>query len=337
MARHNPQRSLTSLVAVGALLLGLNACSDAAAPSDGTSAAAGGFESGGGGTYSGGGFSTSGGVGGSAAGGGVSGSAMISGGAAGVGGSSAGSSGAGGLVTGGAGGSSAGAGGTSGSNNAGSGGTAGGGAAVYHPCPTNGDACRVMPLGDSITDGCCGETKKSMGASYRLELFHLSLMNNKRLTFVGSSQNGPNTVDNQPFPRNHEGHSGWTIADKPAPGPRDGLQDQMVGWLTNKPANMPHIVTLMIGTNDIDTNYDLPNAPKRLATLVDTITGAAPNALVVLAQMVPTRKDDENTRVRAFNDAMPALVKARADAGKHVVLVDIYGAYVKDPNYKTAL
>jgi lysophospholipase L1-like esterase len=55
----------------------------------------------------------------------------------------------------------------------------------------------------------------------------------------------------------------------------------------------------------------------------------------VLAEVVPTKDDDENQRMRAYNDAMPALVKARADARKHVILVDMYGAFTQNTNYKT--
>jgi hypothetical protein len=33
---------------------------------------------------------------------------------------------------------------------------------------------------------------------------------------------------------------------------------------------------------------------------------------------------------------MPQLVKARADAGKHVIMVDMYGAFTKNNDYKTA-
>jgi hypothetical protein len=101
-----------------------------------------------------------------------------------------------------------------------------------------------MPLGDPITDGCCGENTTSMGGSYRVELFRLSLTHNKKLTFVGSHQSGPNTVDNVTFPKSQEGHSGWTIADG---GGRSGLQTPIAGWLEATP---PHIVTLMIGTNE---------------------------------------------------------------------------------------
>ena len=57
----------------------------------------------------------------------------------------------------------------------------------------------------------------------------------------------------------------------------------------------------------------------------------------MLAQIVPTGDDNENQRVRAYNDAMPALVKARADAGKHVILVDMYDAFTQNANFKTAL
>ena len=37
------------------------------------------------------------------------------------------------------------------------------------------------------------------------------------------------------------------------------------------------------------------------------------------------------------NAALPAVVKTFTDAGKHVTLVDMYGAYTKNPSYKTAL
>ena len=229
------------------------------------------------------------------------------------GGGAAGSAGAGG-----AGGAGAGAGG------GGAGGT--GGQAAYNPCPTNGDPCRVMPLGDSITD--LGGIENS---AYRLPLFRLALMNDKNLTFVGSHESGPQMVDGVPFPRSQEGHSGWTIADGMG---RDGLYDMIQGWLMATP---PDIITLMIGTNDIDINFDRPNAPMRLGLLLDRIAMYAPNALTVVAQMVPTTQDDQNVYVQAFNAEIPAVVKQRADAGKHMITVDMYGAFTKNANYKTEL
>jgi lysophospholipase L1-like esterase len=197
--------------------------------------------------------------------------------------------------------------------------------APYNPCPTNGDPCRIMPLGDSITQG----DGSSTGGSYRLELFRLSLVNNKKLTFVGSQQGGPDMVMSTAFPKKHEGHSGWTIDDG---GGRSGLYPKIQGWLSATP---PDIVTLMIGTNDVDLNIDLANAGMRLGLLLDRIAMYAPNALIVVAQMVPTTDDTENQRVMTFNNAIPGLVKARADAGKHITMVDMYGGFTKNANYKT--
>ncbi len=189
----------------------------------------------------------------------------------------------------------------------------------------NGSPCRVMPLGDSITDN-----GGSHNAAYRYELFRLSLQNQKLLTFVGSKSSGPDMVDGQPFPKSTEGHAGWTIDDG---GGRLGLYPEIVGWLASTP---PDIITLMIGTNDVDIQFDLANAPKRLGLLIDRIATAAPNALIVVAKMVPTTDDTINLRVQAYNAAIPGLVQERAQAGKHVVVVDMYEAFVQNPDYKSA-
>ncbi|MEO8900662.1 MAG: SGNH/GDSL hydrolase family protein [Polyangiaceae bacterium] len=348
-------RLIASLAALGTLLGAICACSTGASSPSGGGAGAG-TAGGGAGSVGGagnaggaattlGGASNAGGAGATnGAGGAANGAGATNGGAANGGGGATNGGGApnaGGGATNGGAANSAGAAAGGASGNTGSAGAAGStgsggnggsaGAPTYNPCPTNGDACKVMPLGDSITDGCCGDNTISMNASYRLELFRLSLTHNKKLTFVGSHQSGPNTVNNVAFPKSQEGHSGWTIADG---GGRDGLQKNIAGWLKATPAD---IVTLMIGTNDVDLSLDLPNAPKRLGTLLDTITTTSPKALVVLAQIVPSRKDDENMRDQTYNGAMPALVKTLTDAGKHVILVDMYGAYTKDPNFKTAL
>jgi lysophospholipase L1-like esterase len=136
-------------------------------------------------------------------------------------------------------------------------------------------------------------------------------------------------VDNVPFPKSQEGHSGWTIDDG---GGRSGLYPQMQMWLANTP---PDIVTLMIGTNDVDIQLDLPNAPLRLGLLLDRISMYAPNALIVVAQIVPTTDDAQNQRVAAYNAAIVGLVQTRADAGKHVIKVDMYAAFTNNANYKT--
>jgi GDSL-like Lipase/Acylhydrolase family len=198
---------------------------------------------------------------------------------------------------------------------------------AYNPCPPSGTDCTIMPLGDSITDGF------TVRGGYRIPFFQRAHQEGKQFTFVGSQVNGPATVDNVPFPQHHEGHSAHTMYDAPnAPIPRKGIADYVP---TVIPQYNPDIVLLMIGTNDVDGMVDLPNAPSRLGMLIDTIVSLDPHALVVVAQITPTMQDPLNQNIQTFNAGIPAVVNARAAAGKHVALVDMYSAFVSDPAYKS--
>ena len=57
----------------------------------------------------------------------------------------------------------------------------------------------------------------------------------------------------------------------------------------------------------------------------------------MVATIIATSSDGTNQAVRTYNAAIPALVNTRAAAGKHVILLDNYAAFVKDPSYKTSL
>jgi lysophospholipase L1-like esterase len=202
----------------------------------------------------------------------------------------------------------------------GAGGASGGGG--FMPCPTTaGTACNVMPVGDSITEGCC---TAPMGG-YRIELYRQAVTNQKNITFVGTLSNGPSTVDGKPFPMKHEGHGGWKIS-------------QIAGVIDNAiSSSKPHIILLKIGTNDINGNDDISNAPNRLASLIDQITKDAPAALLVVSAIVPTTTDSTNQRVQTYNAAIKTKAETAAAAGKHVVFVDNYQAFAQNTSYKTAL
>jgi lysophospholipase L1-like esterase len=265
------------------------------------------------------------GAGGAAAGGATTSTGgKATGGAVGSGGNTAGAPGSGGSATGGNA-----TGGTSGTS-----GTTG----TYHPCPTDGTACKIMPFGDSITDGYNLDTP----GGYRVELFRLAHSAGKNITFVGSSSNGPATVDSVAFPPHHEGHSGWTIYPL---GGRQGISTCLqanAGCTNNSVLSLytPDIVLLMIGTNDcIDTKdiTQMPAVATRLGTLIDAIYAQLPNVMIVVAQPIPSRGDADKgddaalpDRLKAYGDAIPALVKARDDAGKHILLIDMYAPF--NPN-----
>lgn len=89
-------------------------------------------------------------------------------------------------------------------------------------------------------------------------------------------------------------------------------------------ATMPHIVLLMIGTNDLYATGGQAEMPKRLGNLLDKITSTAPDALLVVAKIIPWVKDTDYTAlIKTYNDAIPGLVEDRANKGKHVILVDM--------------
>ncbi|WP_406070272.1 cellulose binding domain-containing protein [Micromonospora sp. NBC_01638] len=159
---------------------------------------------------------------------------------------------------------------------------------------------RVMPLGDSITDGF------NVPGGYRIELWQRFTTGGYRIDFVGSQFNGPASLGDH----DHQGHSGWTIAQ---------IDANVVNWLR---ATNPRTVLLHIGTNDM--YGDTSGAPARLATLVDRITTNAPNADVFVATIIP--KSGADNQVRGYNAAIPGIVQTRAAAGKRVHLVDMYRA-----------
>jgi lysophospholipase L1-like esterase len=219
----------------------------------------------------------------------------------------------------------AGGGGGAGGNPGGASGSGGsGGAAAYNPCPAAPNPCVILPFGDSITEGYPSPP------GYRLELFRRTLTDQKRITFVGSVQNGPTTVDNVMFPRNHEGHGGYTIDSDASHSGISPLVPTAMGF-------NPNIVLLAIGTNDLNGNVNVSQAPTRLGNLIDAMFTRRADMLVVVAQIVPGRQDSLNNRVMTYNAAIPNIVSTRAAAGRHIVMVDMYGAFTRDANYKQTL
>ncbi|WP_437981595.1 SGNH/GDSL hydrolase family protein [Sorangium sp. So ce117] len=170
----------------------------------------------------------------------------------------------------------------------------------FQPCPATG-ACKILPLGDSITFGL------GFDGGYRVELFHLATQDGHEVTFTGTQQaNGPAMVDGKPFPRNHEGISGETIQQIANRIPTPGLRE------------MPHIVLLHAGTNDM---YREPNgADTRLGALIDELIAEAPDALIVVSNIIPFPSGAN--AVSTYNAKISALVEARASKGAHVLFVD---------------
>ncbi|MFD9412495.1 FG-GAP-like repeat-containing protein [Streptomyces sp. NPDC059989] len=169
---------------------------------------------------------------------------------------------------------------------------------------------RMLPLGDSITYG----VGAAGGSSYRGRLWDFLAHDLHSLDFVGSAKSGTGPD------RDHEGHKGWSI---------DQI-DAMAGCTVAR--YRPNVVTLHIGTNDMNGNNNVDQAPARLRALIDKIVDAAPETTVLVATLVPSSTPEVNERIKRYNAAIPGIVNSFRAAGDHVRLVDMNALTPEDLN-----
>jgi len=201
------------------------------------------------------------------------------------------------------------------------------GSSTFDPCPATG-ACKVLALGDSITWGI------NYGGGYRIKLFTHTSTDQKNITFVGyDTGNPPDSTAlaklgsaSAQWVNKHEGHSGWTIQqDDDLVTGKSTANNDGVNYTGKKVVADfgPNIVLVHLGTNDLNLGQ-ASGAPDRLGTLIDHIVAAAPDALVVVAKIIPL--PSQAAAVTTFNNAIPGVVQQRTSAGKHVIVVDQFSA-----------
>jgi hypothetical protein len=71
-----------------------------------------------------------------------------------------------------------------------------------------------------------------------------------------------------------------------------------------------------IGTNDMSNN--LTGSGDRLGNLLDKLAMAMPNALIVVAKIIPF------TNATQYNAMIPGVVASRVAQGKHIIIVDCF-------------
>jgi len=136
---------------------------------------------------------------------------------------------------------------------------------------------RIMPLGDSITDGTNAGTAGRGG--YRGTLYDSLTTAGYNIDYIGSlSNNGALLAD-----VNHEGHSGWRI---------DQLDANIEGWFNTM--EDPDVVLMHIGTNDFGQGVDITNAINRLDALILKISTLRPYAHIIVTNLME-RGEPRNT------------------------------------------
>ncbi len=183
---------------------------------------------------------------------------------------------------------------------------------------------KIMPMGDSITYGVGSEST----AGYRELLYTLLKNRGDTFTFVGPHSGYATETLTQAGSQYHAGISGIAITNfnncATAYSNRSGLHENLKNWI-GPGKETPDVILLMIGTNDIDQNFEPENAPKRLNAFITSIYDYCPNVKLFLATIVPM-KNERNPNVIACNAAFPQLVAEHRAKGHDVRLVPMYDA-----------
>jgi lysophospholipase L1-like esterase len=177
----------------------------------------------------------------------------------------------------------------------------------------------IMPLGDSITAGYSGTTPEVAPGGYRNHLYSGLKAAGIKFEFDGTSTQNPSPLLLSARQERNQGASGFLIRGIPLAsypgGFYPGLYESLDGWFREF---RPDIVLLMIGTNDINMDVDLANAPARLGDLLDKITANDRKCRIVLSTLIYTLDPKVNPKVTAYNAALPAVAASRPN----VTLVD---------------
>lgn len=122
----------------------------------------------------------------------------------------------------------------------------------------------------------------------------------------------------------NEGHNGATI-------------DQIASFAGESLSQRPNVVLIHAGTNDMNLPLDPSGAPDRLGNLIDTVLATCPDALVLVAQIIPSGGATTEANIIQFNAAIPGVVNARAHKGYHVLTVDMFTRLTSPKDYADGL
>ena len=164
-------------------------------------------------------------------------------------------------------------------------------------------AVKIMPLGDSITEGWDDNTR----ISYRFWLWKKLRLAGYDVDFVGTRTGVfAGTPIYTDWDQNHQGTSGQ-LADQLAAG--------VTGWANTA---QPDIALLHIGTNDIFQGQSVSSTITDVNHIIDNIRVARPNISILLAKIIPSTQ--HTTEINQFNAQIPGVVAAKDTPQSRVIL-----------------
>lgn len=162
---------------------------------------------------------------------------------------------------------------------------------------------RIMPLGDSITEGFAPHD------SYRYWLWNALKADGYKVDFVGSMHGVfDGTPKDTNFDQDHEGHVGWTA---------DQILSHLPDWAgTYKPS----VVLLHLGTNDMMLHQSVTGTINELSQVIDVLRKANPRVAVLFSKLIPNVENQSG--VDKLNNRIPRLIKSKSTKASPIYLVD---------------
>lgn len=180
-------------------------------------------------------------------------------------------------------------------------------------CAESNTAIRIMPLGDSITQG-----SRSYD-SYRRALWRRLQEAGYAVDFVGSTQRNHGGSPPRPdFDLDHEGHWGWRV---------DQVLAELEPWAQ---AAQPDVVLVHLGSNDLFRPEEPAAVVQELRAVVETLRRVNPRVVILLAEIIPAGGGE--APMRAYNAGVRALA-GESFGESRVKAVDLFTGF--DPERHT--
>lgn len=181
---------------------------------------------------------------------------------------------------------------------------------AFTPSVSEAGTVKIMPLGDSITQGYRGRD------SYRRGLWLKLKEAGADVDFVGSMKNSfMGTPAHEDFDMDHEGHWGWRA---------DQILENIDSWAARF---KPDIVLMHLGTNDIGSHQDIIETVTELERIIAILRKHNPGVTILLAQILPVAFSYANIRIMTFNDALPELAKSLNSDKSPIIIVNHFSGF----------
>jgi acyl-CoA thioesterase-1 len=217
-------------------------------------------------------------------------------------------------------------------------------AAMRHRQPVKVEAemnapIKIMPFGDSIT------ASFAPYSSYRCHLDHLLHAAGISFLYTGSRTTDSYGQNLPPcgnplaaFDPHNEGYSGamaWDFLheDHWKSGATNTLEEILSRQITFQDgthgANIPDLVLMHLGTNDLGHGHPIPQIISDLGSLIDLFRAKNPAVAILIAQIIPCQGADLPwcRNVPDLNAAIPGLAAQKSTLSSPVMVVDQYTGY----------